>query len=69
MGWDNKNGKHFGLVCATHDKKLGRLNLTKAGMSTQEAILFEQYTKLTVDLEEYPDFPQWLEQQKGAFNE
>lgn len=60
MGWDNKNGKHFGHVCTTHDKKLGRTNLAKVGVSLEDAILFERYTKLTVDLDVYPDFPAWL---------
>ena len=61
MSWDNKNGKHFGHVCATCDKKLGRINLMKY-MSLQEAIVFEKYLRLTVNLSEYPDFPQWLVQ-------
>lgn len=64
MGWNNKNGKHFGLVCATHDKKLGRLNLVKAGLSTEEAIAFDRYLKETVDSAEYPDFPEWLRKRK-----
>jgi len=63
MGWENENGKHFGLVCATHDKELGRTNLCKY-MSLEEAILFERYAKETVNLESYPDWPEWLEQQR-----
>ncbi len=61
MGWDNKNGKHFGHVCATCDKKLGRVNLSKF-MSIQEAVAFERYLKATVNLSDYPDFPEWLTQ-------
>jgi len=61
MSWDNKNGKHFGHVCATCDRKLGRANLMKY-MSLPEAIAFERYLKETVNLLEYPDFPQWLVQ-------
>ena len=59
QGWTNENGKHFGLVCATHDRELGRKNLVNAGMSLSEAILFERYTKETVNLESYPDWPEW----------
>ena len=62
MGWENKNGKHFGLVCATHDKDLGRENLLKYGMSIEECILFEHYLKETVDLESCLDFPEWTKQ-------
>ena len=61
MGWDNKNGKHFGLVCATHDKLLGRKNLVKTGMTVQEAILFEHYLAQTVDNTNPVDWPVWLE--------
>ena len=61
MGWNNLNGsKHFGLVCATHDRELGRNNLVNTGMSTAESILFERYLKETVNLVEYPDWPEWL---------
>lgn len=60
MGWTNENEKHFGLVCATHDRELGRKNLMTAGMSIEETILFEHYLKETADLLEYPDFPEWL---------
>ena len=63
MGWDNKNGKHFGHVCATCDSKLGRANLMKY-MSLPEVITFEYYLKETVNLLEYPDFPDWLNQHK-----
>ena len=62
MCWNNKNGKHFGLVCSTHDKLLGRTNLMDVGMSVQEAIAFESYLKETVELESYPDWPAWLTQ-------
>lgn len=60
MGWTDETGKHFGKVCATHDKLLGRTNLVEMGMNTEQAILFERYLKETVDLEEFPDFPEWL---------
>lgn len=61
MGWENKNEeKHFGLVCATCDKRLGRINLAKVGMNIEQAILFEHYLKETAELIEYPDFPEWL---------
>jgi len=62
MGWNNKNGKHFGLVCATHDKKLGRLNLINAGLPLQEAVAFDRYLEQTANLDNYPDFPEWLTQ-------
>ena len=61
MGWNNKNGKHFGLVCATHDNMLGRKNLMEY-MPLSEAILFEKYLRNVPDEVFYPDFPQWLEQ-------
>jgi len=61
MGWSNGSGKRFGFVCATHDKLLGRQNLQKY-MSIELAIRFEKYLAETVDLEAYPDFPEWLEQ-------
>ena len=60
MGWNNEGGKHFGLVCATHDKKLGRTNLIDSGMSTYEAIMFEHYLKLTVDNTNPIDWPEWF---------
>ena len=64
MGWRNENGKlHWGYVCATHDRELGRTNLSKF-MSLEEAILFEKYAKLTVNLVVYPDFPVWLRKRK-----
>ena len=62
MSWENKDDKHFGMVCATHDRSLGRVNLLKAGMPLNEIIAFEKYAKLTVDLDNYPDFPEWLRQ-------
>ena len=61
MGWDNKDGKHFGLVCETHDRYLGRKNLVKAGMTIQETILFEHYLAQTVDNTNPVDWPVWLE--------
>ena len=67
MGWDNKNGKHFSLVCATHDRELGRLNLMKLGMPMEECILFEDYCKETVDLLEHPDWPEWLNQRGRTY--
>ena len=44
MGWINSEGvKVWGLVCATHDRELGRKNLMEyAGMALQEAINFEK---------------------------
>jgi len=63
MGWNNENGKHFDLVCATHDKELGRRNLITAGMSLEEAILFEKYCHLTVDDASPPDWQSWFEHQ------
>lgn len=62
MGWNNEKGKHFGLVCAAHDKMLGRTNLKKSGMLPDETILFEHYLKETVVSEVYPDWPEWLKQ-------
>jgi len=65
MGWENKNSKpHWGLVCATHDKVLGRTNLRKAGMSNEESILFERYLREVPDKIFYPDFPEWLRYHK-----
>ena len=62
MGWNNEKGKtHWGLVCATCDRRLGRKNLSKY-MPIQEAILFERYMRETVDLESYLDWPEWLKQ-------
>ncbi len=60
MSWDNKNGKHFGHVCATCDRKLGRMNLSRF-MSGPEAIVFERYLRETVSLVVYPDWPEWLQ--------
>jgi len=61
--WDNEIGKHFGMVCATHDRILGQTNLVKlAGMSPQETHLFMHYAKLTENLESYLDWPEWLQQ-------
>ena len=65
MGWENKNGKHYGTVCATHDKMLGRLNLTKVGMPLEEAIAFERYCRLTVNDTNPLDWPEWFTQQTG----
>ena len=57
--WNNETSKHFGLVCATHDKELGRKNLIKY-MPLEEAILFERYMHEVPDEVFYPDFPEWL---------
>ena len=59
--WNNETDKHFGLVCATHDKELGRKNLMKY-MSIEEAILFERYMHEVPDEVFYPDFPDWLKE-------
>ncbi len=62
MGWQNKNGRHFGIVCSTHDRVLGRINLCNTGFTVQDTILFERYLSETVDsLVDYADFPKWLE--------
>lgn len=61
MCWNNKNGKHSGMVCASHDRKLGRKNLMRVGMTLDETILFEKYCKLTVDDANPTDWPEWLE--------
>jgi hypothetical protein len=43
MGWEIKGEKFFGLVCATHDKYLGRENLQRnAGWPLEQAIEFEK---------------------------
>ena len=60
MGWDNKNDKHFGQVCATHDRELGRRNLVNAGMPLNEAIAFEKYLFLTVNDASPIDWPEWF---------
>ena len=65
MSWNNKNGKHFGMVCAAHDKLLGRENLVSAGMPIDECVLFERYCKETVKLDSYPDWPEWFEHHTG----
>ena len=65
MSWDNKNGKHSGLVCATHDKELGRKNLMRAGMTFQEAIAFERYLAQTVEDASPIDWPEWFKLQTG----
>jgi len=65
MSWDNKNGKHFGLVCATHDRFLGRRNLVEAGMPIDEAIAFEKYCFLTVNDANPIDWPKWFEVRTG----
>jgi len=66
MSWENKNGKHSGLVCATHDRELGRTNLSKY-IPVQEVILFERYLRLTVELDSYPDFPEWMKQEGKVY--
>jgi len=68
MGWNNENGKHFSLVCATHDRVLGRTNLTKIGMTIGEAILFEKYIKMTENDVKPVDWPEWLELQTGRIH-
>ena len=47
MGWLENGDKKFGMVCATHDKILGRKNLMATGMTIEEAIKFERYAKET----------------------
>uniref|UniRef100_A0A6M3IYJ3 Uncharacterized protein n=1 Tax=viral metagenome TaxID=1070528 RepID=A0A6M3IYJ3_9ZZZZ len=42
MGWVEEGEKQWGMVCATHDKYLGRKNLVGAGLSLEEAIQFEK---------------------------
>jgi len=37
IGWSTSDGKKWGMVCATHDKELGRKNLLNY-MSLEEAI-------------------------------
>ncbi len=41
MSWQLGNTKHFGLVCATHDRILGRQNLIASGMTAAEAVEFD----------------------------
>jgi len=60
MGWCNGNGKHFGFVCATHDKMLGRTHLTEMGMKLYDTILFERYLSETVNDSNPVDWPKWL---------
>lgn len=69
MSWGK--GKS-GLVCATHDRELGRTNLMKI-MPLSDTILFEQYLNVTAFQEagalNYLDWPEWrrqhLEKQKA----
>lgn len=50
MTWNNGTGKVSGLVCATHDKRLGRHHLMElVGMTLEEAIEFETMLKRTVN--------------------
>ena len=63
MSWNNKNGKHFGLVCSTHDKELGRSNLVKVGMPLEEAVAFEHYLAQTVNDANPLDWPEWFKLQ------
>ena len=60
MCWENENGQHCGLVCATHDKLLGRKNLIKLGWTLKEAVLFDRYCKTVPDEEGRLDYPEWL---------
>jgi len=66
IGWNNGDGKHFGLVCGTHNRKLGRENLMQTGMSLDECILFERYLRVVPEEvfypNKHPDFPEWLEE-------
>jgi len=65
MSWRNGRDKHFGLACGIHDRRLGRRNLEEyANMPPSETSLFDAYLKETVNLEEYPDWPEWLKQRK-----
>jgi len=46
MSWVNSQGeKEFGLVCAAHDKILGRKHLMATGMALEEAIAWEKEAK------------------------
>ena len=51
MGWEDEEGnKHWGMVCASHDKLLGRRNLTKyAGMDIEQILLYESYLKVSME--------------------
>ena len=43
MGWTDENKeKHWGLVCTTHDRFLGRKNLVSFGLTLDESIKFEK---------------------------
>ena len=66
MCWDNENGKHSGMVCATHDKVLGRKNLIEAGMTLQEAKVFERYLAQTVNDTNPTDWPEWFKLQTNS---
>lgn len=46
MVWEDSQGqKHCGLVCARHDKILGRGHLMETGMTLEKAIDFERELK------------------------
>ena len=66
MGWENKNEKHFELVCATCNRGLGRKNLLNSGMTMSEILLFEKYLRQVPEEvfypNKHPDFPEWLEE-------
>ncbi len=47
MGWIDAAGKkHCGMVCAKHDRELGRKNLVSyANMTMEQAVAFDQAGK------------------------
>ena len=63
MGWTDANGvKRWGFVCAGHDRLLGRSNLVQhAGMTHDEARVFETYLKETENAEHPIAWDKWLD--------
>ena len=50
MSWTNSRWeKEFGLVCAQHDKILGRKHLMETGMTLKEAITWEKEESIGKD--------------------
>ena len=60
--WKNNNSaRHFGIVCAIHDRQFAHINLQElAGMSSKEAKLFDLYLIETVNSPHPSEWFGWL---------